>query len=281
VISRFHVSRDDPQTGDPGSEEELMRFKQPYWNHNGGTVLFGPDGYFYIVLGDGGKGGDPHGNGQNLATLFGSILRIDVDSRDSGLPYSVPKDNPFVGLDPSYRGEIWAYGLRNVWRMSFDRQTDVCWAADVGQSDYEEINIIVPGGNYGWNLREGRHRYGKNGSEPRADLIEPVWEYNHDIGKSITGGCVYRGKTVPELQGAYLYADYVTGKMWALWYDYTEERVTANRMILPGGRPVTTFGEDDAGEVYFATEDGGIFRFASSQPSSQAIQVKLNTKSVK
>jgi glucose/arabinose dehydrogenase len=264
IISRFHVDPTNANLGDPTSEEILLRIEQPYWNHNGGTVIFGPDGCFYIVLGDGGKGGDPHRNGQNLGTLFGSILRIDVDSRDEGLNYAIPKDNPFVGKRGA-RGEIWAYGLRNVWRMSFDRETHVCWAADVGQNKYEEINLIVPGGNYGWNLCEGMHKYEDNGQASHRDLIDPIWEYDHEVGKSITGGCVYRGKAVPSLQGAYLYADYVTGKISALWYDHAEKKVAANRTIVESGMPVTTFGEDDAGEVYYATENGSIMRFTTPQ----------------
>jgi glucose/arabinose dehydrogenase len=239
-----------------------MTIDQPFWNHNGGTIVFGPDGMLYIGLGDGGKANDPFGNGQNLETLLGSILRIDVDRQDAGLKYAIPKDNPFVDHEKA-RGEIWAYGLRNVWRMAFDRETDVLWAGDVGQDLWEEIDLIVKGGNYGWNLREGFHKFGAQGSEPRADLIEPIWEYHHDVGKSITGGMVYRGAKVQELAGAYLYADFVTGQIWALWYDEAAKKVTANRSIVEKGAPVITFGEDDAGEAYFGTQEGGIFKFVS------------------
>ena len=262
VISRFRVSKDDPNRADPTSEEVIMTIRQPYWNHNGGTLVFGPDGYLYIGLGDGGKGGDPHGNGQNLTTLLGSILRIDVNHQDPGLAYAIPKDNPFAGRDDA-RGEIWAYGIRNVWRISFDRETGDLWAGDVGQNLWEEIDVIKKGGNYGWNLREGLHPFEAKGSGPSPDLIEPIWEYHHDVGKSITGGHVYRGTKVPELAGAYLYADFVTGQIWALWYDMEKEEVTANRTILQRGLPLMSFGEDDAGEVYFTTQEGGIHKFAS------------------
>ena len=262
VISRFRVSKDDPNRADPASEEILLTIDQPFWNHNGGTLVFGPDGMLYIGLGDGGKRDDPFGHGQNLKTLLGSILRIDVDHQDDGLAYAIPKDNPFAGRDDA-RGEIWAYGIRNIWRMAFDRETGDFWAADVGQDIWEEIDLIVKGGNYGWNLREGFHKFGEKGSEPRADLIEPIWEYHHDIGKSITGGNVYRGKAVPELEGAYLYADFVSGQIWALWYDRDAKRVTANRSIVDKGAPVITFGEDDASEAFFTSQEGGIWKFAS------------------
>ncbi|MEX2307427.1 MAG: PQQ-dependent sugar dehydrogenase [Pirellulales bacterium] len=268
IISRFRVSADDPNRADPDSEQVIMRIRQPYWNHNGGTIIFGPDGFLYIGLGDGGKANDPHGNGQNLRTLLGSILRIDVDHQDSGLEYAVPKDNPFVERPRGARGEIWAYGIRNVWRIAFDRQTGDLWAGDVGQDTWEEIDIIRRGGNYGWNLREGMHPFGENGSPPRSDLIEPIWQYHHNVGKSITGGHVYRGKQVPELEGAYLYADYVTGQIWALWYDTKREQVIANREIQPKGTPVFSFGEDDEGEVYFLTQEGGINKFASRRAAA-------------
>lgn len=274
VISRFRVSADDPNRADPATEEVLMQIKQPYWNHNGGTIVFGPDGYLYVGLGDGGAANDPHGNGQNLGTLLGSILRIDVDHKDAGLEYAVPKDNPFVS-QAGKRGEIWAYGIRNVWRIAFDRETGTLWAGDVGQNLWEEIDIITRGGNYGWNVREGKHTFDFGGKGPapgRAEtdvnaaadkLIDPIWEYHHDVGKSITGGHVYRGKLVPELVGAYIYADFVSGQIWALWYDADKKEVTANRSLLDRGLPVMSFGEDDAGEVYFVTQSGGIHKFIS------------------
>jgi glucose/arabinose dehydrogenase len=267
VISRFRVDQNDPNRGDPASEEILLVIQDKYWNHNGGTIVFGPDGYLYIGLGDGGMGGDPDRNGQDLGELWGKILRIDVDHKDPGLAYSIPKDNPFVGQQ-GVRGEIWCYGIRNVWRIAFDRETGDLWAGDVGQDTWEEVDIITKGGNYGWNLREGKHPFGRNGSEPRPDLIEPLVEYHHNVGKSITGGNVYHGKSAPELKGAYLYADFVSGRMWALWYDREAKRVTANRQIVENAGAVITFGEDDAGETYFTTQQGAIFRFASPEKAA-------------
>jgi glucose/arabinose dehydrogenase len=264
VISRLKVSKDNPNRADPASEEELLRVPQPFWNHNGGTVVFGPDGYLYVGLGDGGSRDDPRGNGQNLGTLNGSILRIDVDGRSPGRNYAIPADNPFVG-NPQAQPEIWAYGLRNVWRMAFDSKTGVLWAADVGQDIWEEINLIVRGGNYGWNLREAAHKFGPKGSDPRPDLIDPIWEYHHDIGKSITGGHVYRGKRVPQLEGLYLYADYVGGQLWGLKYDPDKKQVVANYSIEGPKLPVMSYGEDEQLDAYFMIRTGDIYRFRAKE----------------
>jgi glucose/arabinose dehydrogenase len=264
IVSRFQVSKDNPGKADPSSEVEILRYKKPYWNHDGGTVIFGPDGYLYVTHGDGGAGNDPHENGQNLNTLLGKVLRIDVDHRDGDKNYSIPKDNPFVDRSDA-RPEIWAYGIRNIWRMAFDRQTGRLWAGEVGQNLWEEIDIIVKGGNYGWNLREGFHPFGVKGVGPRPELIEPIWEYyHHHTGQSITGGNVYRGSRLPELNGAYLYADYVSTKIWALRYDDAKQRVVENRPILSPGVPILSFGEDEQGETYFLTttmNGQGIYRF--------------------
>ena len=267
VISRFSVSKSDPDKADPDSEVELMRLPQPYWNHNGGSIEFGPDGYLYIGLGDGGAGRDPHGNGQNTQTMLGSILRIDIDKKDAGKAYAIPKDNPFAdgkgGLP-----EIYAYGLRNVWRLSFDSRTGHFWVADVGQDLWEEINIVEKGGNYGWNLREGMHPFGKDGVEKSDDLIDPIWEYDHKTGKSITGGHVYRGSKVPKLDGYYLYADYVTGRFWALKYNYKTETVEENREIkTPADTPfpIMAFGTDENGEVYCGDAFGKLYRFQAKK----------------
>ena len=265
VISRFNVSSTDPSKADPDSEVELMRIPQPFWNHNGGTLAFGHDGYLYIALGDGGKANDPFKNGQNLATLNGSVLRIDVDKKSKDHNYAIPADNPFVGLKEA-RPEIYAYGFRNVWRLSFDRETGALYAADVGQNIWEEINIVVKGGNYGWNLREAKHKFGDNGSEASDKLIDPIFEYHHDVGKSITGGHVYRGSAVPSLKGMYMYADYVSGKVWAL--EHTPSgKILGNHEIKSMNLPIITFGGDEQGEVYLTTQLGGgiIYKFATAK----------------
>lgn len=276
VISRFTVSKDNKNVCDADSEEVIMKIPQPFWNHNGGTIAFGPDGLLYIGLGDGGSGNDPTGNGQDLTTLLGSILRIDVDRTQEGLNYAIPAGNPFInktikkgrGKTAKACPEIYAYGLRNVWRMAFDRETGTLWAADVGQGLWEEINIIAKGGNYGWNIREATHWFRPDGRDTMTgDLIDPVWEYHHDIGKSITGGSVYRGEKVPSLVGKYVYGDYVTGLMWALEHDGS--RTVANYSLTgitsADGEvvklPIMTFGEDQGGEIYFGTTFGQLFTF--------------------
>lgn len=252
VVVRFRMKKDDPTTIDPASEEELIRIKHKYWNHDGGTLAFGPDGLLYIVLGDGGSANDPDGHGQMTNTLLGKILRIDVDRKDPGLAYAIPKDNPFVGR-ADYRPEIYATGVRNPWRLSFDRKTGRGWFGDVGQNLWEEINILEKGANYGWSVRESLHPFGPAGTGDRPELTEPVWEYHHALGKSITAGFVSRGQRLPEIDGHYIYADYVTAKIWALKYDETTKRVVANRPIQDAGAPVMSFGEDEAGELYILT----------------------------
>lgn len=249
VVSRFKVKANDKTVGDPTSEEQLIRFEKPYWNHDGGTICFGKDGYLYITHGDGGAGGDPHENGQKLTTMLGKILRIDIDKKSAGKPYSIPADNPFAkqqGVTP----EIYAYGFRNLWRMAFDKQTGELWAGEVGQNLFEEIVIVKSGGNYGWSVRESLHPFGGKGVGVRKELSEPIWEYHHDLGKSITGGYVYRGKAMPELAGHYVYCDYVSNMFCALKYDEKAGRVVANRSVAKPPLAVMSFGEDEAGELY-------------------------------
>ncbi len=268
IVSRFSVSKDNANRADAASEEIVMEIAQPFSNHNGGSMAFGHDGYLYIGLGDGGSRNDPLSHGQNLNTLMGSLLRIDVDNTEGGKNYAIPADNPFVDRADA-QPEIFAYGFRNIWRMSVDRKTGAIWAADVGQDFWEEINMVERGGNYGWSVREGSFPFGNQSPDPDVKLIEPVWEYDHQIGKSITGGCVYRGSRLPELQGAYLYADYVTGRIGALKYDKDNPTATKNMSLATTGIPVMSFGEDEAGEVYYTLESvtgKGIYRFDRVQP---------------
>lgn len=255
VLSRFTVSAADSNRADPKSEIVILEVAQPYGNHNGGMILFGPEGYLYLSLGDGGSAGDPHGNGQNLSTLLGKIIRIDINHRDGALAYAIPADNPFVGRAGA-RPEIWAYGLRNVWRMSFDRANGMLWAGDVGQNKWEEIDIIERGGNYGWNLREGFHPYGRAASAEM--LLDPVYEYGRDDGASVTGGYVYRGRRFPELAGIYLFADYVTGTIWGLRFD--EEGVSEHAVMLKQPSNISSFGETADGELLVTSFDGRIYR---------------------
>ncbi|MEK6249435.1 MAG: PQQ-dependent sugar dehydrogenase, partial [Planctomycetales bacterium] len=262
VVSRFRMA-DDGASIDPASEEVLLKVPQPFLNNNGGSIEFGPDGFLYIGLGDGGGFNDPAGNGQNLKTLLGSILRIDVDRRTDDRPFAIPKDNPFVGRSDA-RDEIFAYGFRNVWKLGFDRLTGRLWVADVGQDLWEEIDIVERGGNYGWSVREGMHPFGSSTARPVDKPIDPVWEYDHRVGRSITGGVVYRGKEAPVLEGYYVYADYVSGKVWALKYDDQAGTVIENMSLFSSGAPVLAFGEDEAGALYYLTESPGarsIYRF--------------------
>ncbi len=269
VISRFTVSKSDPNVADPETEVVLMKIKQPYWNHNGGTILFGPDGYLYVGLGDGGLGKDPLLSAQDLSTWLGKILRIDIDNTMPGFNYAIPEDNPFVDT-PKAKPEIFAYGFRNIWRMSFDRKTGDFWVADVGQDLWEEVNLVTKGGNYGWSIRESAHPFYQKPGQDISKLIDPIWEYPHvePWGKSITGGLVYRGSQVPSLEGYYVYADYVSGRLWALKYDAEKKKVVENRKInWPPSLPIVTFGETEDGEVLFSTTTSGgrIYRYVEDK----------------
>ena len=241
-----------------GSESVVLEVAQPYQNHNGGQVLFGPDGYLYLGLGDGGSRGDPRGNGQDPSTLLGTILRLDVHDPDSPGAYSIPSDNPFVERS-SARGEVWAYGLRNPWRFSFDRLNRDLWAADVGQNRLEEIDIIQPGRNYGWSVMEGGDCHPRPREQcDKIGLELPVGEYGRDDGCSITGGYVYRGARLPELYGSYIYGDFCSGKIWALQLD---AKVAATQIeLVDTDLDISSFAEDPAGELYILSFDRKIYR---------------------
>ncbi|MEJ7761876.1 MAG: PQQ-dependent sugar dehydrogenase [Thermomicrobiales bacterium] len=265
VIARYAVSA-DPALADPASEQVLMRVDQPYPNHNGGLVLFGPDGYLYAGFGDGGSGGDPEGNAQDLGTVLGKMLRLDVDPAavTAEEPYLIPADNPFAG-QAGARPEIWSYGLRNPWRFSFDRETGDLWIADVGQGAWEEVNhqpaSSTGGENYGWVIREGAHCYPEGDDCATGGLVEPVAEYGHDLGVSVTGGYVYRGAEMPELAGVYLFADFGTGLVWGTVPDGDGWATTAP---VETGLNISAFGEDLAGELYVTAFDGTLYQVAGA-----------------
>ncbi|MFZ5828740.1 MAG: PQQ-dependent sugar dehydrogenase, partial [Planctomycetota bacterium] len=216
-----------------------------------------------------GSAHDPFSHGQNLGTILGSVLRIDIDHKDPGLAYAIPKDNPFVGR-PGARGEIWAYGVRNIWRLAFDRKTGDLWAGDVGQNRYEEVDIITRGGNYGWKIREGKHPFDPEAEQTGGPLIEPLVDYFHSEGRSVTGGVVYRGMRLPEYEGAYFYADFVSGNVWILRYD--GKKVTEHRKVCRSGLPISAFGEDPQGEMYVTAFDGRIHRFVKVETDLEAIR---------
>jgi len=261
VIAEYRRSESDPLKADPSSACVLLEFGQPYQNHNGGELAFGPDGYLYIATGDGGSAGDPQGNGQDTGSWLGKILRIDVDGRSGGKPYAVPPDNPFYGNAEGALEEIYAYGLRNPWRFSFDPVTGDLWAADVGQNRREEIDRIEKGGNYGWNVMEGTECYRSRSCDPDA-YIAPVFEYEpQSEGASVTGGYVYRGRAIPGLVGHYVFADFIDGRVWTLDADGgARDAVEHENLRMPG---ITSFGLDEAGELYACLYDGRILRLAA------------------
>jgi len=250
-ISRFSVSK-DPNLADPNSELVIFEIEQPFGNHNAGDLNFGPDGMFYFGLGDGGSGGDPDDRAQNLNDPLGKMLRIDVRGASAGNPYKIPADNPFVG-DPGARGEIWALGLRNPWRFSFDRLTGDMYIGDVGQNKWEEVDFQPAGAsgmNWGWRCYEGQEAYNLSGCAARDNYDFPVQVYGHDAGCAITGGYVYRGQAFPRLGGRYFFADYCSGRIWTL------DKGSGWAVGLMGqieGMNFTTFGQDRAGELFIAS----------------------------
>ncbi|MCB0194010.1 MAG: PQQ-dependent sugar dehydrogenase [Anaerolineae bacterium] len=258
VIARYAVS-DDANSADPNSGEFLLTIGQPYRNHNGGQVAFGPDGYLYVGMGDGGSANDPENRAQDLGALLGKILRLDVDA---GAPYGVPESNPFVA-DSQARPEIWSYGWRNPWRFSFDTATGDLYVADVGQNQYEEVHVELDGTgggqNYGWRIMEGLHCFNPTNCDPQAlELVLPIAEYDHTQGCSITGGYTYRGQQSPNLDGIYFYGDYCTGIIWGLRQD--TDGSWAQTHYLSSGLTISSFGQDETGEVYVIDHSGGVFQ---------------------
>ena len=260
VISEFHA-QPGASVVDAKTERILLEIDQPYPNHNGGQIRFGPDGMLYIGMGDGGSGGDPGNRAQNPQELLGKILRIDVNTRDPGKQYGIPKDNPFVD-DRRFRPEIWAWGMRNPWRFTFDRKTGTMYCGDIGQNKFEELDVITKGGNYGWHIREAMHPFKDQPTD--ATLIDPIVEYGRDKGASITGGYVYRGKKFPVLDGIYIYNDYVSGRFWGLRYENGKVAANAELNVTVNGQPTlnrvqaSSFGEDLDGEIYVCDHSHGI-----------------------
>jgi len=253
IISRFeNINNVESRFN---TELKILQVEQPYSNHNGGSIDFGPDGYLYIALGDGGSGGDPFLNGQNGNTLLGSILRIDVSKSSENNLYQIPNDNPFINND-NFRDEIWAYGLRNPWRMSFDIITGKLFVGDVGQNNFEEINIIEKGGNYGWNIMEGNNCF-NNETCNKDNLIMPIIEYSHNEGCSVTGGYVYHGK-IDSLKNKYIFTDFCSGIIWTV--DLSNEQYIKEK-LLQGPFQIPSLGQDEKGEVYILSFDGRIYKF--------------------
>ncbi len=276
VISEFKVREDNQNLTNISSEIIILEVSQPHSNHNGGEITFGPDGNLYIALGDGGGSGDPNQNGQDRTSLLGSILRINIDIKSLEKNYSIPPDNPFVGNAEGFREEIYAYGLRNPWRMSFDYNTSLLWAGDVGQNLYEEIDIIEKGGNYGWNLQEGNHCY-NNPNCNTTELITPIWEYNRLEGYSITGGYVYYGLRNPTLNAKYIYGDYGSGKIWALSKNGT---TTENMLVKDTNLNIASFGLDNQGEIYICAFDGRIYSILEKIDNNQtSSKIEISTTS--
>ncbi|HHM06233.1 MAG TPA: glucose dehydrogenase [Gammaproteobacteria bacterium] len=258
-VSRFTVG--DGGRPDPDGETKILKIKQPFGNHNGGQIAFGPDGYLYIGMGDGGWANDPFGHGQDPGTLLGALLRIDVNRAAPGRPYGIPPDNPFV-TDKQARPEVWAYGLRNPWRFSFDRASGRLYLADVGQNDVEEIDRIEKGGNYGWNVMEGDRCF-KRATCPKAGFQAPLHVYHHPTGFAVTGGYVYRGAGVPALCGVYLFADYVSRKIWGL--RETPEGVTV-KLLVTAPDNISSFGEDGRGGLYvLGHKSGTVWRLVAAE----------------
>ena len=281
VLARFSRSPSDPLAADPDSELILLEIEQPLFNHNGGSISFGPDGYLYMALGDGGCCSDVFGNAQNTSTLLGSVLRLDVDKSGNGLNYGIPPDNPFAASSGAERKEIYAWGVRSPWRMTHDAETGDLWVGDVGQDRYEEISRVIRGGNYGWPIMEAGSCFEPPEECDTEGLELPVWEYGREDGSSVTGGYVYRGSLFPEVSGAYIYGDFVSGRIWALKGQGGTGSVS-NVELLDTDLLISSFGVDGDGELYVlnligSDGKGEVYRFkrtaVSVEPPAPARQL--------
>jgi glucose/arabinose dehydrogenase len=269
VIARYHVPPGTPDKADSLSEFVLLEINQPFTNHNGGMVAFGPDGYLYIGMGDGGSGNDPDNRAQDSTQLLGKILRIDVSDSSAQRHYLIPPDNPYAGNTTGVREELWAIGLRNPWRWSFDNETGLLWCGDVGQDTREEVDVIVKGGNYGWKIMEGLICRPGGGNCDTAGLIKPLVDYTHSFGNAITGGYIYRGYRRPDLSGGYVYADYSSGRIWFLRWNGSA--VTLDTLLTQASFSISSFGEDEFSELYLIdySSSGRLYRFdGASRPTT-------------
>lgn len=274
-LSRYTTSSSNPDSALLSSQYIMLTLRQPYSNHNGGKIAFGSDGYLYVGLGDGGSGGDPQGNGQNINTLLGKILRINIDSAGGGNQYSIPVTNPFYNDSTGAKKEIYAYGIRNPWKFSFDYQTNRLFCGDVGQSQWEEVDIIENGKNYGWNKMEGFQCYGTCDTTGKG-FTRPIYNYSHSIGASITGGYVYRGSLLPGLYGKYIYADYAFGTVWAITYDGINPVV--NTQLQDTNFAISSFGVDENNELYvlkYTSSSGRIYKFVDKNTATLELKMSI------
>ena len=256
VIARYSLTSNSLNLADKNSEIIVLEITQPFANHKGGQIAFGPDGFLYIGMSDGGSEGDPLGNGQNCSSMLGKILRIDVNRQSQNRSYAVPIDNPFTGNTLGYHEEIYAYGFRNPWRFSFDNVTGKLWVGDVGQDRLEEIDLVEKGNNYGWNIMEGNFCYNPSSGCNITGLELPVYEYNHSLGNAIIGGYVYRGSSLSSLGGSYVYGDYGSGKIWGL------NGSGMNLLLIDSNLVISSFGVDDNNELYFCAFNGKVYNLS-------------------
>jgi glucose/arabinose dehydrogenase len=274
VIARYQVYSSQPNQVNITTAHVILEIPQPYTNHNGGQIAFGPDGYLYIAMGDGGSAWDPMGHGQNKTSLLGALLRIDIDQSDPGLNYGIPETNPFFRNVMGFAEEIFAYGLRNPWRFSFDSESGLLLVADVGQNDIEEIDIVENGGNYGWDIKEGTLCHAGTECED-SNLIDPLWEYEHSYGSSITGGYVYRGVKLSQIYGKYIYGDFVSGRIWAL--EFQNATPVNNTELFDLSMSISSFGVDESQELYILSYAGSIYSLELEEPATTTTDPTTST----